>query len=136
MTLWGGRSLVSETLTLSQFFCLVVLLTSMIHMWRSLSLSMSGRPLLVSILDQEGVREETQAGVLRPGLPPGPLGSRQELSPPTALQSPFVMAWAPYDEGCVNTSARKPAQVLQMSAQRLCKQGPSLWSVFALLKKG
>lgn len=136
MTLWGGRSLVSETLTLSQFFCLVVLLTSMIHMWRSLSLSMSGRPLLVSILDQEGVREETQAGVLRPGLPPGPLGSRQELSPPTALQSPFVMACAPYDEGCVNTSARKPAQVLQMSAQRLCKQGPSLWSVFALLKKG
>lgn len=36
MTLWGGRSLVSETRTLSQFFCLVVLLTSMIHMWRSL----------------------------------------------------------------------------------------------------
>lgn len=67
---------------------------------------------------------------------PLPLGSKQELSPPTALQSPFIMACAPYDEGCINTSARKPGQVLQMSAQRLCKQGPSLWSVFVLLKKG
>lgn len=93
----------------------------------------------MSILDQEGGREETQAGVLRlrlPPLPPGPLGSKQELSSPTALQSPFVRACAPYDEGCINTSARKPGQVLQMSAQRLCKQGPSLWSAFVLLKKG
>lgn len=90
----------------------------------------------MSILDQEGGREETQAGVLRLRLPPGPLGSKQELSPPTALQSPFVMACAPYDEGCINTSARKPGQVLQMSAQRLCKQRSSLWSAFVLLKEG
>ena len=93
----------------------------------------------MSILDQEGGREETQAGVLRlrlPPLPPGPLGSKQELSSPTALQSPFVRACAPYDEGCINTSARKPGQVLQMSAQRLCKQRSSLWSAFVLLKEG
>ena len=89
----------------------------------------------MSILDQEGGREETQAGVLRLRLPPGPLGSKQELSSPTALQSPFVRACAPYDEGCINTSARKPGQVLQMSAP-VCKQGPSLWSAFVLLKKG
>ena len=85
----------------------------------------------MSILDPGGVREETGSPP-----PPGPLGSKQELSPPTALQSPVIMAPASHEEGCVNTSPRKPGQGLQMSAQRLCTQGPSLWSVFALLKKG
>lgn len=64
------------------------------------------RPHLGSILDQEGVREETGAGVLRPGLPP-PASSARSSPHPQLSKASFIMACAPYDEGCINTSARK-----------------------------
>lgn len=142
MTLWAGRSLVSETRTLS--LSPVLLPGRAAHLndpYVEVPVTLNVREAPPGVHPRSGGSERgntsrsPQARVAAPRHP-GPLGSKQELSPPTALQSPFIMARASHEEGCVNTSSGKRGQVLQMSAQRLCTQGPSLWSVFALLKKG
>lgn len=79
-----------------------------------------------------GKREETRARVLRPPATCA-LGSRQEPSPPAALQSAVIIEQAFHSGGSQVTNGSKAGQT---PAQRLCKQGTGLSSVVVLLKQG
>lgn len=128
----GPRSLVTGTHTLSVVAALVWPCAHLDDPYVEVPLVLDGREALEGVHPRLRGSERGNKNQSPQASATCALGSKPEPSPPTALQSPFIIACVFHEEGYINTRAGKPGQVLQTLAQKLCKQVPGFFSVCAL----
>lgn len=128
----GPRSLVTGTHTLSVVAALVWPCAHLDDPYVEVPLVLDGREALEGVHPRSRGSERGNKNQSPQASATCALGSKPEPSPPTALQSPFIIACVFHEEGYINTRAGKPGQVLQTLAQKLCKQVPGFFSVCAL----
>lgn len=105
----GGRRLVSETCTLS--LSPALLSGRAAHLsdpYVEVPVALDGWEAPVGVHPRSGKSEGGNSSQSPQALAACTLGSKQELSPRTALQRPFIIACASHEEGCVNKRTSTP----------------------------